>query len=169
VRELAAEPMSTPDTRLDRGLTALDATAIVIGNTIGAGIFMVPQVVAATLPGEAHAIGLQMAALVMAAGGLRVSYLGTEVPVAPLAGVAKQLGAHVVALSLSAATDPKAARRQVAHLERVVPRGVSVLLGGAGASHVRTGALVMTSLDDLDRWARRLGGARRGADGSGPS
>jgi len=40
-----------------------------------------PLVVLATLPGEAHGLGLQMAALVVAFAGCRVLYLGTETPV----------------------------------------------------------------------------------------
>ena len=37
-----------------------------------------PAVVLATLPGEAHAIGLQMAALVIAMSGCRVCYVGPD-------------------------------------------------------------------------------------------
>ena len=68
-----------------------------------------PLVVYATLPGEAHALGLQMAALVLAAGGCRSLYLGTEVPVAQTAALARDLGARAVAISVS---PPARARRR---------------------------------------------------------
>ncbi len=39
-----------------------------------------PMVILGSLPGEAHALGLQMAALVLSAAGCRVLHLGTELP-----------------------------------------------------------------------------------------
>jgi MerR family transcriptional regulator, light-induced transcriptional regulator len=47
-----------------------------------------PIMVLATPPGEAHNLGLEMAALVLAQAGVRVLYLGTEVPLAEIAAVA---------------------------------------------------------------------------------
>ncbi len=46
------------------------------------------MVVLGSLPGETHALGLQMAALVLAFAGCRVLFLGTEVPVAEVATLA---------------------------------------------------------------------------------
>jgi methylmalonyl-CoA mutase cobalamin-binding subunit len=117
--------------------------------------------VLATLPGESHALGLQMAALVMAVSGLRVSYLGAEVPVPQVAAVAKALDASAIAISLSAAADASAVPRQVAQLTRLAPRGVAVLLGGTGASLVRRAGLVISDLNELHHWARRLAGGAR--------
>lgn len=119
-----------------------------------------PRVVLATLPGESHALGLQMAALVMAVSGLRVSYLGTEVPVAQVADVARTLGATAIAISLSVAADARRASRQLAQLTNLAPRGVTVLAGGAGAARLKGSPLRVTDLNDLHDWARRLASGR---------
>jgi methanogenic corrinoid protein MtbC1 len=117
-----------------------------------------PRVVLATLPGESHALGLQMAALVMAVSGLRVSYLGTEVPVPQVAAVARTLDAKAIAISLSSAADASAVSRQVAQLARLAPRGAALLLGGTGATVVRRAKLVISDLGELHRWSRHLAG-----------
>ena len=44
-------------------------------------------VACASLPGEEHGLGLQMVALLLAAAGCRILYLGTEVPPAQVAGL----------------------------------------------------------------------------------
>jgi hypothetical protein len=63
-----------------------------------------PLVVLGTLPGEGHGLGLQMAALLLASGGCRILYLGTEVPPPQLASLARDLGARAVAVSVSSAS-----------------------------------------------------------------
>src|SRR5512134_2718540 len=62
-----------------------------------------PRVVFASLPGEAHALGLQMSALVLAASGCRIVYLGTEVPRSEIVSLTHDLGARAVAVSISSA------------------------------------------------------------------
>jgi len=119
-----------------------------------------PLVICATLLGEAHALGLQMAALVLASAGLRVIYLGTEIPTAELARVARDLDARVVALSVSAAADGQAVRRHVARLREVLPRPVLLLLGGQGAPAARGDAVTAGDFAALDRWARGLNAPR---------
>ena len=60
-----------------------------------------PVIVLATLPGETHGLGVQMAALVLAAAGLQVLSLGTEVPTPQIAQVCKDVrarGARAVGL-----------------------------------------------------------------------
>jgi methanogenic corrinoid protein MtbC1 len=112
-----------------------------------------PRVICATCPGEPHGLGLQMAALVLAAAGARITYLGTEIPPRELAALARELAARVVAISVSIASKPAAARAHLAQLRRALPRDVTVLLGGAGAPAMR-GAVSVRSLDGLDDWAR---------------
>ncbi|MGE0683990.1 MAG: MerR family transcriptional regulator, partial [Candidatus Binatia bacterium] len=50
-----------------------------------------PLVIFASLPGESHGLGLQMAALILASVGCRILYLGTEVPPIQIAGLAKDI------------------------------------------------------------------------------
>jgi methanogenic corrinoid protein MtbC1 len=115
-----------------------------------------PLVVFATLPGEAHGLGLQMSALVLAAAGSRILYLGTEVPVAQVASLARDLAARAVALSVSSATKGAASAAALRKLREVLPRRIALVVGGEGAPAGRTGIDALPSLRDLDAWARRL-------------
>ncbi len=115
-----------------------------------------PLVVFSTLPGEGHSLGLQMAALVVAAAGRRVLYLGAETPVEQLADLVVDLNARVLAVSVSLAARGTTTRRQLARLRASLPRRVTMLVGGEGAPAVRD---VDTFADfrALDAWARSLG------------
>ena len=115
-----------------------------------------PLVVFATLPGEAHGLGLQMSALVLAAAGCRILYLGTEVPVAQVASLARDLAARAVAVSVSSATKGAASAATLRKLREALPRRVALVVGGDGAPAVRAGIDAQPSLRDLDAWARRL-------------
>lgn len=114
-----------------------------------------PLVVLATLPGEAHGLGLQMAGLVLAAAGCRLLSLGTDLPVAQIAGVSAQQGARAVAISISAASRGGKTARHLATLRRLLPRHVSLLVGGEGSPGPRPGIEVLPDLPALDAWARR--------------
>jgi methanogenic corrinoid protein MtbC1 len=116
-----------------------------------------PLVVFATLPGEAHGLGLQMAALVLAAVGCRVLYLGTEVPVGQLASLARDLAARAVAISVSTATRGAATAAALRKLREALPRRVLLVAGGGGAPPApRPGVDTVHTLPDLDAWGRRV-------------
>jgi MerR family transcriptional regulator, light-induced transcriptional regulator len=115
-----------------------------------------PLVAFATLPGEAHGLGLQMAALALASAGCRVLYLGTEVPIPEIASVARDLAARAVAISVSVATKGAASAAALRKLREVLPRRVLLVTGGDGAPPSRPGAESVRSLRDLDAWGRRL-------------
>jgi methanogenic corrinoid protein MtbC1 len=116
-----------------------------------------PLVVFATLPGETHGLGLQMSALVLAAVGCRVLYLGTEVPVAQLASLARDLAARAVAISVSTATRGAATAAALRKLREALPRRVLLVAGGDGAPPAsRPGIETVRTLPDLDAWGRRV-------------
>ena len=115
-----------------------------------------PLVVFATLPGEAHGLGLQMSALVLAASGCRILYLGTEVPIAQVASVARDLAARAVAVSVSAATKGPASAAGLRRLREALPRRVLLVAGGDGAPAARPGIESVKTLRDLDAWGRRV-------------
>jgi len=119
-----------------------------------------PMVVCATLPGEAHALGLQMVALLLASAGIRVLYLGTEIPPPELGRLARELAARAVAISVSAAADGAAVKRHLTRLREALPRPVQVLVGGRGAPAGRADVATVTSFADLERWAQVLRGSR---------
>lgn len=115
-----------------------------------------PLVAFATLPGEAHGLGLQMAALVVAAAGCRVLYLGTEVPIPQIAALARDLAARAVAVSVSTATKGAASATALRRLREVLPRRVLLVAGGDGAPAPRPGIDCVRSLRELDAWGRRV-------------
>ena len=115
-----------------------------------------PLVVFASLPGEPHGLGLQMSALVLAAAGCRILYLGTEVPPAQIASLARDLSARVVAVSISSANRTTPTASHLRSLRGDVPRRVALLVGGDGAPKPREGIEVIRDLRRLDEWGRRL-------------
>jgi methanogenic corrinoid protein MtbC1 len=116
---------------------------------------MGPLVAFASLPGEPHGLGLQMSALVLAAAGCRVLYLGTEVPSAQIAALARDLAARAVAVSVSSASRT-AALPHLKSLRADLPKRVALLVGGDGAPKPREGLEVIRDFPRLDEWGRRL-------------
>lgn len=114
-----------------------------------------PRVICATLPGEEHGLGLQMAALVLAAAGLSVTYLGTNVPPREVAALAREASVRVVAISVSVAADRSVVAADLARVRRALPAGAWLLVGGAGAPPL-SGVAQAESFAELDLWARRV-------------
>lgn len=115
-----------------------------------------PVVLLATLPGETHGLGVQMAALVLAAAGLQVLSLGTEVPTPQIAQVCKDVRARALALSVSSSTGGTATVAKLRRLRQAVPRRVAMIVGGSGASEVGAGVEVVRDLQALDARARGM-------------
>jgi DNA-binding transcriptional MerR regulator len=87
--------------------------------------------VLACAPGERHELGLMMATIAIRRDGWKVVYLGADAPLADALALAEAMSASVLGLSLSTAerTDALAAG-----LRAGVPDGVSIVVGGAGAT-----------------------------------
>ena len=115
-----------------------------------------PPVVFATLAGETHGLGLQMAALIAASSGCRVLYMGTDVPLAQICAAARDTAAAAVALSVSSASDASATGSQLAELRASLPIEVDVVIGGAGAPSGVPGIRVLDGVDALAAWCEAL-------------
>lgn len=98
-----------------------------------------PVVVLATLEGEQHSLGVQMAALLAASRGVRPLLLGTSAPVADIAAAARESSAAGVALGVSPATSGPHTDRVLASLRAALPARVELVVGGAEARGVRRG------------------------------
>jgi methanogenic corrinoid protein MtbC1 len=122
-----------------------------------------PLVALATLPGEEHGLGLQMAALTLAAAGCRILFLGTKVPVAEIVALTRTLGAVAVGLSVSRAADAISTRARVRSLRARLPPRVALLVGGEGAPTPGPGVTAIADLPALDAWARRTLPMQNGA------
>jgi DNA-binding transcriptional MerR regulator/methylmalonyl-CoA mutase cobalamin-binding subunit len=92
-----------------------------------------PRLVFATPSGERHELGLLAGALCAQERGAHVIYLGPDLPAEELARAAREQQADAAVLAL-ASVDGAAARRQVAEARRLLPDGVTLWIGGAGAS-----------------------------------
>jgi methanogenic corrinoid protein MtbC1 len=115
-----------------------------------------PLVAYATLPGELHGLGLQMSALLLTAAGCRALYLGTDVPIAQLATLARELPVRAVAVSVSRAAAGTASGALLRRLRAALPRRVRLVTGGSGAPAPRAGIERVASLRELDAWGRRF-------------
>lgn len=92
-----------------------------------------PRIVFATLPGERHELGLQMAALTALGAGAYPIYLGAELPVEEILDSVERVGAAALALSLVVLAHDRAAPA-VRAIRGGLPGGVHLWLGGAAAS-----------------------------------
>lgn len=123
-----------------------------------------PVAVLATLPGELHGLGLQMAAVVFALHGWRPLVLGVDTPEGQIAALTREVPVGAVALSLVRRRPHRGLASHLDRLRRALPRGLPVLLGGAGAAPLAAGARpssrteILPNLSALDRWL----GARSG-------
>lgn len=118
-----------------------------------------PIVVLATLPGEPHALGLDMVAVYLAASLAAPRLLGADTPPADVVAAAKALAADAVGLSISSAADTRAAQKGARAIARELPRGVELWLGGAGAAAVDVGGASVRKIamwSDLDRAVEAL-------------
>jgi MerR family transcriptional regulator, light-induced transcriptional regulator len=120
-----------------------------------------PRLVVATPAGEHHELGAMLAAAAAAEEGWRVVYLGANLPASDLAEAAKQVGARAIALSAVYA-DGGAEIDEVRKTARALPRGATLLVGGAAAAEHReplrdAGVRV---LSDIPAFRRALRGLR---------
>jgi len=120
-----------------------------------------PIVALATLPGELHGLGLQMAALVFAIAGWRTLVLGVDTPLAQIVALAREAPLGAVALSC---VQPRgrATATAIRELRQRLPQRIPLLIGGAGAPSAarQTGVEVVPDLTSLDRWLREVGPSR---------
>jgi methanogenic corrinoid protein MtbC1 len=91
-----------------------------------------PRIVVATPPGELHEFGAMLAAAAASEEGWRVVYLGANLPAPDLAEVVAKVEARAVALS-SVYADAGMVRDHVLGILDALPRGVTLLVGGAAA------------------------------------
>lgn len=97
------------------------------------GGFGGPTIVVATPPGEPHEIGALMAAVVAAAEGWQVLYLGADLPLPETAAAVRRTGAKVVALSIVSRERDPALADGLARLRALIPLDTVMLVGGRSA------------------------------------
>lgn len=98
-----------------------------------------PPLLFGTLPGERHELGAMMVALLAAARGVPVVYLGPDTPADEIAAIARATRAAVVGISMIMAPDAAAAGLALQDLARRLAEhgpGPALWLGGAGAERL---------------------------------
>ncbi len=117
----------------------------------------------ATPPGERHELGITAAAMLAAAGGLGVVYLGADLPTDDVVEAVRRTGARAVVMGLTRIELGPSALEAVRAVVDGIPGGVEVFVGGAAAEarpdEVRhAGATLLPTFDALEHAYRTLGG-----------
>lgn len=92
-----------------------------------------PVIVLATLPGELHALGLEMVALYSAIGGATPRLLGPDTPPDQIVAAARSLSARAVGISVSAGSDLAVTATHVSWMLQELGEGFEVWVGGKRA------------------------------------
>jgi MerR family transcriptional regulator, light-induced transcriptional regulator len=113
-----------------------------------------PALVVATPTGQLHELGALIVATTAASNGWRVTYLGPSLPAEEIAGAAHRNHARAVALSLVYPPDDPFLRGELIKLQRGLPEGTALLVGGQVYDAYQDvldeiGALVLKDLVDL--------------------
>ncbi len=93
-----------------------------------------PRVLLATLTGEPHTLPLQLIALYLVSRAAKPRLLGGPTPPDEIVGSANVLGADIVGLSVTMASNIEGARGGARAVRRGLPADRPVWLGGAGAA-----------------------------------
>ncbi len=118
-----------------------------------------PTILLTTLPGEQHTLGLQLAALYVAAEGAIPRLLGGQTPLPEIAAAALAVNADVVGISLSASSSPREALRQSRWLLPRLPATTEIWLGGLVTRDLETRDKRILAVPDwsaVERAVRRL-------------
>ncbi|MGB5395601.1 MAG: cobalamin-dependent protein [Gammaproteobacteria bacterium] len=111
-----------------------------------------PVVLLATLPGEAHTLGLMMVAAMLGAHGISAINLGSEVPMDQLERAVRQFNPDIVGITFSGAYQYKNIRRDLTDLRERVSEDVEIWAGGEGVRRLRKlpeGVAKFTTLEKL--------------------
>jgi methanogenic corrinoid protein MtbC1 len=113
----------------------------------------------ATLPGERHSTGLQMAAVAVETVGAEAMVLGVDTPLEEIAASAREAKADAVGIAVSLANGGIVADRALSALRALLGANARLVAGGAGArgpGRGPRGVEYVDSLDALCAWVRSL-------------
>jgi DNA-binding transcriptional MerR regulator/methylmalonyl-CoA mutase cobalamin-binding subunit len=92
-----------------------------------------PVLVLATPPGQRHELGALSAAVVAAMEGLKVHFLGADLPPEEIVGAVRRGGARAVGLSFAPPAPEAGVARAIAAIADALPEGTVRIAGGAAA------------------------------------
>lgn len=113
-----------------------------------------PRIVIATPTGQLHELGAVIAGATCSSAGWKVTYLGTNLPAAEIAGACIQNQAVAIALSIVFPHDDPDLGEELKRLRQFTPETVSIIAGGRAAGSYRkhledAGILLCTDIEDL--------------------
>ncbi|MFO0569742.1 MAG: MerR family transcriptional regulator [Polyangiaceae bacterium] len=118
------------------------------------GVTRSPLVLLCTLPGEQHALGLEMVALYLSLSGATPRIVGADTPPDQILEAVRRTNAQVVGISVSGAADLEAVQADLGWILGELPSSTRLWVGGRRAKslslrHPRLEVLV--GFEDLDR------------------
>ncbi len=119
-----------------------------------------PRVLATTLPGEQHGLGLLMLEALLVPEGVQCISLGVQTPLEDIRRAALAHKVDLVALSFSAAFPVRQASEELAALRRQLPPSVTLWAGGEMTRRVRRTLPGVTLIPDLGAALAALGNWR---------
>jgi MerR family transcriptional regulator, light-induced transcriptional regulator len=116
----------------------------------------------ATPSGERHEFGILCAAMLAAAGGLGIVYLGASLPASEIVDAAKRASVQVVVLAIKGATSSKEPLREIQRISQALPEGVELWTGGPTSHELgrqirKTRALFLPDFNALEQHLTRCG------------
>jgi methylmalonyl-CoA mutase cobalamin-binding subunit len=120
-----------------------------------------PNLLLTTLARDRHEFGVLGAAMLAALGGLRVTYLGCDLPAEEIVDAARRSAANAVVLGVTYLESAPRSAADVARIARILPGGVELWLGGPQSAAFRGVAARVQVLPDLAAYETAL--ARLGA------
>lgn len=112
-----------------------------------------PVVICATPSGERHELGLQLASVLLVLSGLRVVYLGADVPALEIAAAARTSSASGVVLGTADGSNPERLQSVVDDLRAKLPDSVPIVVGGATAPPDETNVTYLQTFKQIEVWA----------------
>lgn len=100
-----------------------------------------PKIIVGTPAGQVHELGAAIVAAAASNLGWHVIYLGTSLPAAELAGIAREQDARAIALSIVYPEDDPTLPGELHALRDLTPSDVEILVGGR-AAHAYASTLV---------------------------
>lgn len=95
------------------------------------------RILVATPAAERHSLGAAIVSTTAAAAGWHVLHLGADLPAADIAEAARSARVQAVALSIVYVDDTRRLMAELRQLKRLLPAGVELFVGGAGATILR--------------------------------
>ena len=120
-----------------------------------------PVLLVATPAGQVHELGALMVSAAAANLGWQVTYLGTSLPAAEIAGAARQCRARAVALSLVYPEDDPQMAGELTRLREWLPSEVALIVGGRAAPAygeilAKIGAVTIENINQLGSYLDSL-------------